>query len=137
MDEDAELDAIRGKKREELRMRAARGTGGGVIILEEQTFEQALAAHPRLVVDFWAEWCGPCRMVGPVIEDLAGEFAGRITFGKCDTDQNQRLAAGFGISAIPTILLFHDGKLVDRIVGAYPKESIRGRVLRAFGSEGD
>lgn len=133
MDEDAELDAIREKKKEELRMRVTRGTGGGVIVVEEQTFDQVLAAHPRLVVDFWAEWCGPCRMVGPVIEELAGEFAGRITFGKCDTDQNQRLAVAFGISAIPTILLFHDGKLVDRIIGAYPKESIRGRVLRVFG----
>jgi thioredoxin 1 len=92
--------------------------------------------HPFLVVDLWAPWCGPCRMVGPVIEELAGEFAGRISFAKLNTDENQRLAMTYGITAIPTIMLFLQGKLVEKVVGAYPKSLLRDRILRAFGMTG-
>ncbi len=111
---------------------AKKGEKGGVMIVTESQFQQLLSQHPRLVVDFWAEWCGPCRMVGPTIEQLSREFAGTISFGKCNTDENPRIATRFGISAIPTIMLFSSGQLVDRIIGAYPKETIRSRILRAF-----
>lgn len=74
-----------------------------------------------LVVDFWAEWCGPCRMVGPIIEELAGDYAGKITVGKCDVEENNDLAMEFGIRNIPTILFFKGGKLVDKYVGAANK----------------
>jgi thioredoxin 1 len=88
------------------------------------------------VVDLWAPWCGPCRMVAPVIEELSAEFAGKISFGKLNTDENQRLAMTYGITAIPTILLFARGQLVEKVVGAYPKQLLRDRILRAFGLTG-
>ena len=137
---DDELQRIREKKLEELK----RGLGGKqekpaawpaaqVIVLDERQFARAVRDNPFLVVDLWAPWCGPCRMVAPVIEELSAEFAGKIRFGKVNTDENQRVAMTYGITAIPTILLFARGQLVEKIVGAYPKQILRDRVLRAFG----
>ncbi|MCQ8893576.1 MAG: thioredoxin [Methanolinea sp.] len=137
--EDEELQRIREKKLRELEARLLRNRDGEptvpvhVIPVDEANFRPLLSQHPRLVIDFWAEWCGPCRMVGPIIEDLCQEMAGRVSFGKCNTDQNPRLAARFGISAIPTILLFRDGRLIDRITGAYPREALKARIARAYG----
>jgi thioredoxin len=140
---DDELQRIREKKLEELK----RGLGGKhetpaakpaaqVLVLDERQFARAVRDHPFLVVDLWAPWCGPCRMVAPVIEELSAEFEGRISFGKLNTDQNQRVAMTYGITAIPTILLFARGQLVDKVVGAYPKQILRDRILRAFGMTG-
>jgi thioredoxin len=143
---DDELQRIREKKLEELKRSATGKAGkpaqsaprpeGKVIVLDERQFPAAVRDHPFLVVDLWAPWCGPCRMVAPVIEELSAEFAGKITFGKLNTDENQRLAMTYGISAIPTIMLFARGKLVEKIVGAYPKPMLRDRILRAFGITG-
>jgi len=134
--EDEELQRIREKKLRELeeKLHAPRRDtpAAKVILVDQANFRKLLGEHPRLVVDFWAEWCGPCRMVGPIIEDLCREMAGKVTFGKCNTDHNQQLAVQFGISAIPTILLFNSGQQADRITGAYPREAIRYRILRAF-----
>ncbi|HVP24544.1 MAG TPA: thioredoxin [Methanomicrobiales archaeon] len=140
---DDELQRIREKKLEELK-RAATGKAekpaprpeGKVLVLDERQFPAAVRDHPFLVVDLWAPWCGPCRMVAPVIEELSAEFAGKITFGKLNTDENQRIAMSYGISAIPTILLFARGKLREKVVGAYPKPMLRDRILRAFGMTG-
>jgi thioredoxin 1 len=140
---DDELQRIREKKLEELK----RGLGGKeekppakpaaqVLVLDERQFGRVVRDHPFLVVDLWAPWCGPCRMVAPVIEELAAEFSGRISFGKLNTDENQRLAMTYGITAIPTILLFARGQLVEKVVGAYPKQLLRDRILRAFGLTG-
>ncbi len=138
MDDD-ELVKIREKKLQELRDRfdpekKQAPTSGHmpVIPIDEHTFAQVLRDHPALVIDFWAEWCGPCRRVAPVVEELAQEFAGKVTFAKCDTDRNQRLAMQFGITAIPCLLLFSRGQMIDRIIGALPKETIRAKVLRNF-----
>ena len=73
------------------------------------------------VVDFWAEWCGPCRMVGPIVEQLASDYAGKVKVAKLDVDANQRTAARFNVRSIPSILFFKDGQLVDTIVGAVPR----------------
>jgi thioredoxin 1 len=132
---DEELQRIRGKKLQELEGKlhpTAPPPPAGVQIIDTSNFQQMLAAHPRLVVDFWAEWCSPCRMVAPVIAELAKEMTGKVTFGKCNTDKNQRVAASFGISAIPTIILFADGRIIDTVVGAYPKEPLRARIMKAF-----
>ena len=76
------------------------------------------------MVDFWAAWCGPCRMVGPVVEELATEYQGKAVIGKVDVDTNQEVAAKYGIRNIPTILFFKDGEVVDKVVGVVPKEQL-------------
>lgn len=81
-----------------------------------------------VLVDFWAAWCGPCRMVAPVLDQLAEESAGRYRIAKLNVDENQQTAAQFGIQSIPTMLIFKDGKLVDRLVGAQPKQAIAARL---------
>ena len=132
---DEELQRIREKKQKELenKLHPEDPKPTGIVhTLDTTNFQGMLSSHPRLVVDFWAEWCGPCRMVAPVIEELSKEMAGTVTFGKCNTDKNPRIAGGFGISAIPTIILFSQGRKEDTIVGAYPKEAIRTRITRAF-----
>jgi len=138
--EDDELARIREKKLQELRDRfdpakkAAQAPVNAVVLpVDEIHFAQFVQQHPALVIDFWAEWCGPCRRVGPIVEELAQEFAGKVTFAKCDTDHNQRLAMQFGISAIPCLLFFSHGQMIDRLIGALPKESIRSKVIRNFG----
>jgi thioredoxin 1 len=88
--------------------------------LDGPTFEvDVLRAGQPVVVDFYADWCGPCRMMAPVLERLAGEYAGKVTVGKLDVDVNQDIAIRYGVMAMPTLGLFRDGKLVDRLVG-YP-----------------
>ncbi len=86
-----------------------------------ENFEQYKNGDQPLVVDFWATWCGPCRMVGPVVSELAKDYDGKITVGKCDVEDNEDIAAQFGIRNIPTILFFKNGELVDKFVGAAPK----------------
>jgi thioredoxin 1 len=138
MDDD-ELTKLREKKLQELRDRfdpakkpAPPAGHVPVFPVDELTFARTLQEHPALVIDFWAEWCGPCRRVAPVVEELAQEFAGKVSFAKCDTDHNQRLALQFGISAIPCLIFFSHGKMVDRVIGALPKESIKAKVVRNF-----
>jgi len=85
--------------------------------------ELVLKSDKPVVVDFWAEWCGPCRMVGPIIEEISNEYTGRALVLKCDVDSNPGVAARYGIRNIPTILFFKDGKIADKQVGAVPKSN--------------
>ena len=95
------------------------------VTITNENFESLKGGEQPLVVDFWATWCGPCRMLAPVIAELAEEYDGRITVGKCDVEENEDLAATFGIRNIPTILFFKGGQVVDKIVGAQPKAKLQ------------
>ena len=129
---DDELSRIREKRLQEIKEKMAPTGHAEVIRIEQARIAEIFKTHPKLVIDFWAEWCGPCRRVAPAIEELAQEFAGKVTFGKCNTDENQQFAMQMNCSAIPNIVFFSQGKMVDRIIGAYPKEAIRDKVLRNF-----
>ena len=95
------------------------------VTITNENFERLKNGEQPLVVDFWATWCGPCRMVGPVISELAQEYDGRVTVGKCDVEENEDLAAEFGIRNIPTIIFFKGGQVVDKIVGAQSKTKLQ------------
>ena len=92
-----------------------------VVNVSDANYKEVLAAGQPVVLDFWAEWCGPCRMVGPIIDELAEEYAGRITVGKVNVDENDTVVAEYGIRNIPTVLFFKDGQVVDNQVGAGQK----------------
>ncbi len=96
----------------------------GTVTLTDNNFDTATAKYPALVVDCWAEWCGPCRMVGPIIDELARDYQGQVVFGKLDVDHNQSIAGRYSIMSIPTLLFFKDGQLVGSKVGALPKPAL-------------
>ncbi len=100
-----------------------------IVTLTDQDFTTRIqGAELPVIVDFWASWCGPCRMMAPVIEEIAQDYAGRMLVGKVNVDENRQTAASFGITSIPTLVLFKDGKEVTRFMGFRPKEEI----LRVF-----
>ena len=94
------------------------------VTITNENFESLKNGEQPLVVDFWATWCGPCRMIGPIISELAEQFDGKITVGKCDVEENEDLASECGIRNIPTLLFFKGGQVVDKLVGAQPKAKL-------------
>ena len=96
---------------------------------------KVLASAVPVVVDFWAQWCGPCKMMAPVFEKLAGQFEGKVTFAKVDVDENQQYAGQFGIRGIPTLVVFDGGKEVNRIVGFAPESQIRAKLEATLGPQ--
>jgi thioredoxin 1 len=136
-----EIEKIRQKKLHELMKKMREGEAHGnsemidthtdkPITVSSQNFNEILRKHRNVVVDFWAEWCMPCRMIAPIVEELAKEYAGKIVFAKLNTDENQQIAARYGISAIPTLIFFKNGRPVDQIVGALPKSEMKKWIER-------
>jgi len=103
---------------------------GRVITLNESNWDQeVLQSDKPVLVDFWAPWCGPCRIIAPIIEELAEEFGDQIKVGKLNTDENPNIAMRYGIRAIPTIILFKNGEVVDTRIGVQPKEALKQMIL--------
>ncbi|MEM3885271.1 MAG: thioredoxin [Nitrososphaerota archaeon] len=135
--QDDELEKIKQRKLAEL-MKKISGIKGGFVTqtpsepvtLTDENFDSFISSNRLAVVDFWAEWCAPCRMLAPVIKELAKEYAGKITFGKLNVDENPKTAMKFGIMSIPTLIVFKDGQPVDMIIGAVPKRQIEVRLNR-------
>ena len=104
------------------------------IEVDDSTFDQiVLQAKTPVLVDLWAPWCAPCRMVAPVVEELASEYEGKVSFAKLNVDQNPRTASRYGIMSIPTLLIFKDGKPVSNIVGFRPKAELKRNLDAALG----
>ena len=105
------------------------------LAVTDATFEAEVEKHSGLaVVDFWATWCGPCRMIAPVLDQLAVEYEGRVKITKLDVDQNIRTSSRFNVRSIPLLLFFKDGKVVDQIVGAVPKAAIESKFQQHVGA---
>ena len=98
------------------------------LVITDSNFDELFQSDKPLVVDFWAEWCGPCKMIGPIVEDLAHEFEGKVTIGKMNVDDNNDVTTRFGIRNIPTLLFFKNGQLVDKQVGAAQKSALAQKV---------
>ena len=132
MSSDDELEAIKQKKLAELQKEASTKAMMSAlsepIVLTDSNFASEIKKYPLMIVDFWAPWCGPCRMVSPIIEQLAREYSGRAAFGKVNVDENQRIAALFGVQSIPTLIIFKFDKVVDIMIGAMPKAQIELRL---------
>jgi thioredoxin 1 len=99
-----------------------------VVEITDANFSEITGQPGLSMVDFWAVWCGPCRMVAPIVEKLAEDYAGQVTVGKLDVDNNQRSAAQFNVRSIPTILFFKDGKMVDQVIGAVPRPALEAKI---------
>ncbi|MEA3458182.1 MAG: thioredoxin [Candidatus Thermoplasmatota archaeon] len=132
---DNELDEIKRKKLEQLKKRYMNG-GNNMdeempntpIELTDGVFDENVKKYQMVVIDCWAPWCGPCRMIHPIVEELANEMQGKIVFGKLNVDENQSIAMKYQIMAIPSLLVFKNGELADRIVGAMPKEMLMAKL---------
>ncbi len=98
------------------------------LAITKENYEEVIAGEMPVVIDFWAEWCGPCRVVAPIIDELAGEFEGRVVIAKCDVEENDDIVAKYGVRNIPTIIFLKGGQLVDKQIGASTKDALKAKV---------
>jgi thioredoxin 1 len=135
-DNDNELNDILARKKNELIAKTQQLSNiASPITLTDINFDQTVEKYPLVVVDFWAPWCGPCRMVSPIIAQLASELAGKVIFGKINVDENPRIASTFGIQSIPTISIFKNGRAVDGFVGAASKSQMQSKIIAYLGGQ--
>ncbi|MCK5559313.1 MAG: thioredoxin [Thermoplasmata archaeon] len=134
--EDKELEKLRIKRVQEI-MEAQKMNKSGdqdwpdePITVTDADFGEVVKKYPFVVIDCWAPWCGPCRMVAPVIDELAKDYTGKIVFGKLNTDENMETAMKYSIMSIPTLLIFKNGELIDRPVGAMPKPLLEENITK-------
>ena len=131
-DGNKELERIKqAKLREKMKRLASEKQGTSLnepVEMTDATFKEMIQNHSLVVVDCWAPWCGPCQMVAPVIKELARDYAGKILFGKLNVDKNQEVSTQYGIMSIPTLLVFKNGKLVDTIIGAIPRQMLEPKI---------
>jgi len=135
VEEDEELERIKRKKLTEMmkKLEATKQTERKIdkpIELTDSNFYEIVKSGGLVVVDCWAAWCAPCRIVSPIIDELAKDYAGKIIFGKLNVDLNRKIPMEYQIMSIPTILIFKDGKLVDRIIGARPRRLLESAITR-------
>jgi len=107
--------------------------GANLFTVTDESFQkEVLEAEQPTFVDFWASWCGPCRMVGPIFEELSGEYSGKVRFAKVNVDENPKTPANYGVRGIPTLMMFKGGKMVDQVVGAVPKSQLENIVKKVL-----
>jgi thioredoxin 1 len=128
-----ELEDLKRKKMFELMKKAAeqeskRNYPTKPVEVTDTTFSDLVNQYPAVVVDCWAPWCGPCRMISPVIEELASDYAGKVVFGKLNVDENPAVASEYGIMSIPTLLFARKGEVIDRLIGAVPRQIIEAKI---------
>ena len=131
-----DIEEIRLKKMEELKRKYMNGGNNNMnknmpntpLLINDSNMDSTVKKYPVIVVDCWTPWCGPCRLVGPVIEELAREMQGKVVFGKLNVDENMATSAKYRIMSIPTLLIFKNGKLIDSIIGAMPKEMLKAKI---------
>lgn len=101
---------------------------GKAIEVTDANFDEIIKSDKPVLIDFWAEWCGPCKMIGPIVEELAGDYEGKAVIAKMDVDMNPQVPAKFGIRSIPTLLVFKNGQVVDKQIGAVPKSVLNQKI---------
>jgi len=136
MSSDNEEDLIKERMLKKLLLQNAKpAVSNNPVTVTDENFHQFISSHENVVIDCWAEWCQPCRLISPIVEELADKYAGKIWFGKLNVDENQVTAMEYSIMGIPTLLVFKNGSLVDQIVGFMPKRIIEAKLLSALGIE--
>ena len=133
-EKDEELEKIKRAKLEEMMhgvvQKPEKPASDKPIEITDVTFKETIQNHSLVVVDCWAAWCAPCRMVAPIIDEMARDYAGKILFGKLNVDENREVATQYEIMSIPTLLVFKNGQLVDRVVGAMPRQMLEPKITR-------
>jgi len=135
----SEIEEIRQKKMAAIMQNAAASKSGGngwpeaPVPVNDSDFEEFVKKYPKVVVDCWAPWCGPCRMLSPTIDSLAKDHQGKVVYGKLNTDENSATAGKYKIMSIPTLLFFKNGKLADKMIGAAPRAIVEQNINKSLG----